>query len=170
MKYTNKERDEYCEKFWIQKTKVHNLVPYKYRLESYDDDDKTFIILDYIPQYGEIKVDGIDYVLIDVNHYPSFKEIYLAVEDFLCKEEEHGLTLDDISIGTESHYIEGWDEGPFEEIQINVSLPRSIEEIELDIDTRLELNKKYEKSKSLAEQKKQTEEKKLLEELKQKYE
>lgn len=167
MKYTKKERDEYCKKFWISKTRTHNLVPYKYKMESYEGKS---VELDYLPAWGEINIDNIHYNLFDITHWPKFKEIYLNIEDFLSKKKEHGLGLDDISIGVESHhYIESWD-GPFEEIQINVALPRAVEEIESDIDERLERKRKEEETAKIKEQKKELEEKQLLEDLKRKYE
>lgn len=167
MKYTKKERDKYCDKFYIRRAEKHNLVPYKYKLESYEGKS---IELDYLPSHGEIEVDGIFYNISEVIHQPKFKEIYLSVENFLSRKKEHGLGLDDISIWIESHhYMEDWD-GPFEEIQINVTLPRAVEEIEAAIDKCLERKRKEEETAKIKKQKTVLEEKQLLEDLKRKYE
>jgi len=166
-KYTDKERDGLCKKHYISKTKTVNLMPYKFELRDYGDEKSVSVneVLD-----GVELDDGTWLDQFHVTHWPTFKELYLAVEDFLSKKEEHGLTLDDIKLSTESHYLEGWDDGPFDEIKVTVQMPLAIKEIESEIDKQLDQKHKWEEQKAKQARKKEADEKKLLEELKSKYE
>lgn len=164
-KYTDEEREKLCEKFLIYKYKTVNLMPYKFELRNYDETKS--IVIDS-PSFNEVKVDGEWLHQLHITHYPSFRELYDAVNNFLANEgKRHGLTLDDIKLEAESHYLE---DGSFEEIQVLVDVPLSVEEIDAKIEEIQKSKREWAEHKEKEAKRQEAEEKKLLEELKAKYE
>lgn len=163
MTYTKEEREAHLKTFLVRTTKSINLVPYKFKFVDYDE--KESVITDqYTDSVESPSGEYLELKLMDVVHWPTLKDIFDSVNKYL--KENPDVKLENLSIGTESHYIEGWDDGPFEEIRIAVSVPRSTQEIDKDIDWQLECKRAREDQKKMKEEK----ERKLLEELKEKYE